>query len=266
LILHASPQFRPPDPSARPYRRQREQGAEQEETGVIRRSGPLLLIVAGAAGLAAYLLDSPALRDIYPAPVLGVLVALVVAVDAHRRMPAGSIVVALLVAVLLASSLGLLAFGSALAIVGVTLMIVGLIELVLDDDVDSGDAWAGIAALVPRRVTFTDAAAQIRSVTLTAVLTQATIDLSGLPGRLIEVRTACWGGTIDLVVPDGWVVLIASLTDHAVRFSGESDGIWDSAEERDPDGPPIIVLRTAGLSGSVFVRKQPIAAAALEER
>jgi hypothetical protein len=233
---------------------------------VIRRSGPILLIVAGIAGLAAYLLDLTALRDIYTAPVLGLLVALVIAVDSHRRMPAGSVVVALLVGVLLASALGVLAFGTALAIAGGLLIVVGVLELVLDDDVESGDSWAGIAALVPRRVGFADSGAHVQNVSITAVLTQAVVDLDGVPSRIIDVRAACWGGTVDLVVPGHWEVLIGSLTDHAVRFSGDSDGIWDSTEERDPNGPPIVVLRTAGLSGSVYVRKQPIPAAVLEER
>jgi uncharacterized membrane protein len=228
---------------------------------VFRRWGPVLLIVAGIAGVAAFAMDVPAMREIYTAPVLGVLIALVVAVDAHRKLPAGSIVIALLVLTLLASALGLIAFGSALAMVGGTLIVVGLVELVLDEDEEAGDSWAGIAAFVPRRIGFGETAAQVRRVAVTAVLTEAVVDLSGLPEHVVEVRAACWGGTVSLVVPADRDVLIGSLTDHAVRFAGESDGIWDDSEpER-----PAVVLRTAGVSGSVFVRRTPVAAA-LEER
>ena len=230
---------------------------------MFRRSGPLLLILVGAAGLAAYLLDVPILREvIYTAPVLGVLVALVVAVDAHRKLPAGSVVIALLVAVLLASALGLIGPGVALAFIGGFLIVVGAIEMVLDDDVESGDGWSGIAAFMPRRIALGATGAGLRRVSVTAIFTRAVVDLSALPIEHVEVRASCWGGTVDLHVPADCCVLIGSLTDHAVRFSGDSDGIWDSAEHEDR---PTVVLRTAGVSGAVLVRKQALAAA-LEER
>jgi hypothetical protein len=106
---------------------------------VTRRIGPVLLVVAGTAGL----LSRSGGVDVFPAPVLGALLALVVAVDASRRRPVGSVIAALLIAVLLAGSLGIGAVGVPPQLTAAALLVAGIALLVSDEDPDGARSGGG---------------------------------------------------------------------------------------------------------------------------
>ncbi|GAA0811042.1 hypothetical protein Sya03_18220 [Spirilliplanes yamanashiensis] len=213
-----------------------------------RRIGPVLLVGAGVAGL----LTRYAGVDIFPAPVLGVLLAVVVAVDAGRRRPVGSVIAAVLVGILLAAAFGVGGISVPPGLTASALLVAGVFGLVGDQDPELDDVWSGLAVFVPRRV---ELERSPRVVSVTTVFAKVVVELSE-PRGVVEVRAACLGGTVDLVVPGDWDVLIGDLDGRDMRFSGESDGLWDGL----PKETPTVVLRTAGRSGSVIVRKTALEA------
>ncbi len=214
----------------------------------MRRTGPLLLACAGGAGLLCWLVGV----DIFPAPVLGVLLAVVIAVDASRRRPLGSVIAALLVAVLLAGAFGVGGIEIPAALTAAALLVAGVVLLVGFEDPEAGEVWRGLAVLVPRWVLI---GGTPRRIVVTALFARITVELSE-PRGVVQVQAVCRRGTVDLVVPGDWEVLIGDLHGRAVLFSGESDGLWDGAD-RDT---PTVVLHTAGPAGSVFVRKTALEA------
>ena len=220
----------------------------QEATGVTRRIGPALLVTAGIGGLLARLIGV----DIFPAPVLGVLLAVVVAIDASRRRPLGSVIAALLVGILLAGAFGVGGMSVPPGLTATALLVAGIVLSVPDEDPEAAGAWRGLAVLVERSVVLGRTPA---TVAVTAVLARVTVELVE-PRGTVEVRAACWRGTVEVVVPGDWVVLIGDLRGRNVRFGGESDGLWDGTfHDR-----PTVVLRTAGPAGSVLVRKTALEA------
>jgi hypothetical protein len=87
------------------------------------------------------------------------------------------------------------------------------------------------------------------------LFTRAVVELTERRGT-VEVQAACWRGSVELVVPGDWDVLIGDLHSRGIRFGGASDGLWDGSYR----AAPTVVLRTAGSAGSVFVRKTALEA------